>query len=112
MIKVSDRLLALANGQTKIISGHGPMSDAKGLKRYRDMLSTVRGRVAKMIEDGKQLKEVLATTPSKEFDADWANKFNLGFTKPDVFVSRVYADLKKNMKYGSATHKKHLRKFY
>jgi hypothetical protein len=36
--------------------------------------------------------------PSKEFDADWANKFNLGFTKPDVFVSRVYADLKKNMK--------------
>ncbi len=98
MIKASDRMLAMANDKTKIIPGHGPLSDAKGLKRYHDMLSTIRDRVAKMIDDGKQLKEVLAATPSKDFDAGWANKFNLGFTKPDVFVSRVYADLKMNMK--------------
>lgn len=98
VIKAADRMLAMVNDQTKIIPGHGPLSDAKGLKRYRDMLSTIRGRVAKLIDEGKELKEVLAATPSKDYDAGWANKFNLGFTKPDVFVSRVYADLKKNKK--------------
>ena len=90
MIAGADRVLALADDNTKIIPGHGPLSDKKALKRYRDMLAAIHDRIDAMIKAGKSLKEIVAAKPTAEFDAVWGK----GFMKPDLFVEIFYRDLK------------------
>ena len=55
-----DRVLALADDETRIIPGHGPLANKADLKAYRDMLAAVCQRVHKMIADGKKLDEITA----------------------------------------------------
>ena len=40
-------------------------------KVYVEMLSTIQGRVAKLLKEGKTLEEIQAARPTEEFDADW-----------------------------------------
>ncbi len=84
-------VLSRINDATKIIPGHGPVASKADLKRYRDMLATIRDRVRKAIQDGKTLDQTVAMKPTAEFDAAWGN----GFLKPDAFVALVYSGLKK-----------------
>src|SRR5574341_1193442 len=53
MVAAADRMLALANAETKIIPGHGPLSNRAELQAYRDMLATVRDRVRRAIAAGQ-----------------------------------------------------------
>jgi len=87
----ADMLLSRIDDTTKIINGHGPLASKADLKRYRDMLATIRDRVRKAIQDGKTLDQTVALKPTAEFDAAWGN----GFLKPDAFVALVYSGLKK-----------------
>jgi len=89
MIQAVDRALSLVNDDTKIIPGHGKLSNAAELRDYREMLATVRGRIKKLIKKGKSLEEVLAEKPTKDLDEKWAR----GGMKPDVFVGVVYDGL-------------------
>ena len=90
MIAAADTVLAMADGETAIIPGHGPLASRDDLAAYRNALSTIRDRVAAMIADGKALEAVQAAKPSAEFD-DTANRF--GFLTPDQFVATVYRSL-------------------
>ena len=45
MVKVADRVIAMATSGTKIIPGHGPLSNKVELKVYRDMLKAVGKRI-------------------------------------------------------------------
>ena len=56
---------------------------------YRNMLVTVRDRVAKLVAEGKTLEQVIAAHPTAEFDATWGS--------PDhpLFLPVIYAELKK-----------------
>ena len=87
-IAVSDRVLAVCNADTKIIPGHGPVTDCAALKKWRDMIATVRERVRAAIQVGKTLDEVKAAKPSAEFDATYR-----GSIQPDDFVAFVYRSL-------------------
>jgi glyoxylase-like metal-dependent hydrolase (beta-lactamase superfamily II) len=89
MIQAVDLALALANEDTRIIPGHGKLSNAAELREYREMLADVRGRIKKLIKKGKSLEEVLAEKPTKDLDEKWAR----GGMKPDVFVGVVYDGL-------------------
>src|SRR5262245_5674077 len=89
MIGAATAILALADGQTRIIPGHGPLSDRRELERYRDMLQGVRDAIAASVAAGKSLAEVQATKPTAPWDAEWGD----GFMKPDTFVQIVYTDL-------------------
>ena len=81
--------LQLANDQTKIVPGHGPLGDKAALQRVHDMLVTVRDRV-KALKDGKKsLADVVAAKPTADLDAQWGK----GFTQPDAFVTLVYNTL-------------------
>ena len=53
MIAATDIYLNLANDGTKIVPGHGPLTNKAGLATYRDMLVTARDRVAKL-DRGRQ----------------------------------------------------------
>lgn len=92
LITSADRLLELVNANTKIIPGHGPLSDRSRLQEFRDMLVTIRDRIKPMIEADKTLEEILATQPTREFNQQWGQRF----LKPDQFTRLVYTSLKSN----------------
>jgi len=90
MVTALEGVLGRIDDQTKVIPGHGPLGTKADLKRFHDMLATVRDRVRQAIRDGKTQDQVLAMKPSAEFDAVWGG----GFLKPNDFVTLVYALLK------------------
>ena len=75
VIAAADRVLALADEKTKIIPGHGPVSNKADLQVYRDMLATVTGRVKALMKAGKKVDEIRAANPSAEFDEKWGKGF-------------------------------------
>jgi glyoxylase-like metal-dependent hydrolase (beta-lactamase superfamily II) len=86
MIAGADRALALANARTKVVPGHGPLSDHIGLLKYRKVIGTIRDTVRKQKRAGRTLAQVQASKPGAEFDAAWGK----GTTPPDDFVALVY----------------------
>ena len=87
-----DRALAIANDQTKIIPGHGPLSNKAELKAYRDMLATVAERVGKLVAAGKTVEDVAAAKPTADLDEKWGK----GFIKPEQFAQMVAHNILKN----------------
>jgi cyclase len=87
-----DKVLAIAGPQTKIIPGHGPLSDRAGLQAYRDMLAAVVARIEPMVRDGRKVEEIVAAKPTADFDAQWGK----GFIAPHKFAEMVASDLLRN----------------
>jgi cyclase len=90
VIAAADKILGIVDENTKIIPGHGPLSNREGLKKYRDMLITLRDRIQSQIEEGKTLEEVIASNPTADFD-----KIKAQSVPPEMFVKIVYNDLAK-----------------
>jgi glyoxylase-like metal-dependent hydrolase (beta-lactamase superfamily II) len=89
MIAGADRALALTNARTRIVPGHGALSDHAGLLRYRRVIGTIRDRVRAQKRGGKTLAQVQSARPSAEFDAEWGK----GMMPPHDFVALVYSTL-------------------
>ena len=92
MIAAADRALAITDDTSRIIPGHGPLSNKAELKAYRDMLVKVHANVDALVKAGKTLAQVIAAKPTKDYDAKWGN----GFLKPDQFAEIVYTSAAKN----------------
>lgn len=75
MIAAMDTVLARVDADTVIIPGHGPVTDADGLRKFRTMLDTVNKRIRLLVEEGKTADEVVALKPTINFDAEWAWEF-------------------------------------
>jgi glyoxylase-like metal-dependent hydrolase (beta-lactamase superfamily II) len=86
MIKAVEGLIGITNDQSKIIPGHGALSTKKDLIDYKDMLVTVRKRVADGIQQGKTLQQIADSDPLKGYIAVF-DKY--------LFVDAVYKSLKK-----------------
>ncbi|HEY8994102.1 MAG TPA: MBL fold metallo-hydrolase [Lacunisphaera sp.] len=84
-----DKALSFCDAKTQVVPGHGPVSDRARLIFYRDMLLTLRDRIAKMRGEGKSLAEIEKANPSKEFDAEWASD-RVG---PDGVTQMIYETL-------------------
>lgn len=85
MIAAADTVLALANADTKIIPGHGPLSDVTRLRTYRRMLATTRDRVAAALGRGQTLEQIQAAGLTSEWDEEWGQ----GYTTPARFIASV-----------------------
>ena len=83
-------LLALADDNTRIIPGHGPLGDKQGMQGYLEMLETVRDRMNRLIAEGKSLEEIIELKPNADYDATLGS----GFINPDKFLQILYSDLK------------------
>jgi cyclase len=90
MVTAVGLVLGRIDDQTKVIPGHGPLGSKADLKKFHDMLATIRDRIKKAIQQGKTQDQVVASKPSADFDAVWGH----GFLKPDDFVAMTYAGLK------------------
>jgi cyclase len=78
-------LLQIADAQTRIIPGTGPIQTRADLQAQADMLNTVRGRLAAMMKQGFGAREMLASAPTHEFDAKWGD--------PALFIMSTYPGL-------------------
>ena len=88
VIAAVDRMLELADGSTKIIPGHGEVTDKAGLAAYREMLVVTSGRVRDLVKTGKTVDEVLAARPNADYDGKqaWA------FITPERYIRILYRD--------------------
>lgn len=73
VIAAADRVLALADANTKIIPGHGALAGPAELQSYRNMLATVRDRVVEMLAQRMTEDQVVAAQPTKDLDATWGS---------------------------------------
>jgi cyclase len=89
MMEAAGRLLSLADSDTKIVPGHGPLGTKAALARYRDMLSKAADRVRKLKASGKSVEDAIAAKPFADLDADWGK----GRLNGDAFVKVVYLTL-------------------
>lgn len=88
ILVAADTVLALIDDQTKVIPGHGPLSNQAELRAYRDMVAAVRDRVKALIAQGKTREQVLAEKPTAPFDGKWSGN-------ADRFVGFLYDELGK-----------------
>jgi glyoxylase-like metal-dependent hydrolase (beta-lactamase superfamily II) len=89
MIAAHDRILAMAKPDTKIMPGHGKLSNVAELRETRDMLVTVRDRVKTAIAAGKSADTLVAEKPLADLDEKWGK----GFMNSERLVRILHADL-------------------
>jgi cyclase len=88
VIAAVERMLELADDRTRIIPGHGEVTDKAGLAAYREMLVTTSGRVRELVKAGKTLDEVLAAKPNADYD----EKLAWDFITPERYLRILYRD--------------------
>jgi cyclase len=89
MIAAADNILSLADNDTKIVAGHGPLGNKADLMKSRDMLITSHDRVQKLKSEGKSALEAVAERPFADLDPVWGN----GIINGDQWVQIVYLTL-------------------
>ena len=82
-------LINLADDDTRIIPGHGPLGDKQGMQDYLEMLEAVRDRMNKLIAEGKSLEQIMELSPNADYDAAMGK----GFINPEQFLRILYSDL-------------------
>jgi cyclase len=71
VIAAADQAYAMSNAQTRIIPGHGQVTDRNRLKAWRDAVFAVRERVQREVMAGKTVEQVIAIKPSDEYAKEW-----------------------------------------
>ncbi|HYD14456.1 MAG TPA: MBL fold metallo-hydrolase [Allosphingosinicella sp.] len=86
-IAAVETALGLANEETRIIPGHGPMARRADLVRYRDMLRSLRDSVARAIRQRRTLEQIKAMR--------LVDPFGLpdGFIARDSLIETIYLSL-------------------
>ena len=87
MIAAAGRGLEMANDQTVIIPGHGPVARRADLERYRDMLLHLRNRIGQGIARGQTLVQIQAEGHANAYGRD------SDFITPAAFTEAVYRSL-------------------
>jgi len=72
MIRATNDWLKLANDNTKIVVGHGPLAKKSDVAAYNEMVKTARERIEKLVNEGKTEAEVVAAKPLADLDKTWA----------------------------------------
>jgi glyoxylase-like metal-dependent hydrolase (beta-lactamase superfamily II) len=78
-------LIRISDANTRIVPANGPVITKADLEAQRDMYATIFDRMGKLLRKGMGPEEVLASAPTKEFDAKWG--------EPTVFVDQAFKSL-------------------
>jgi cyclase len=89
IVAAADKALAIADAQTKIIPGHGPVATKADLQNYRSMVAEIITKVETGIRAGKTLDQIKAEKP-----ADGYGVATDGFITANRFVETVYGMVK------------------
>lgn len=72
VVRGTNEFLKLANDDTKVVVGHGPLAKKANVVEYNAMAKTVRERVEKLYREGKTEAEVVSANPLQDLNAAWA----------------------------------------
>jgi len=82
LVDATKKLLSIANAETRIVPGAGPLQTRADLQAQYDMLAAVKDRLVKLLKQGMGPKDMIAAKPTKDFDEKWGN--------PELFISNAY----------------------
>lgn len=88
-IAAQEKILSMADADTKIIPGHGPQGSKADLQAAHDMLVDALARVKQLVDAGKAEAEVLAENPLGSYHDDW----NWGFITTEKMTQTLYRSL-------------------
>jgi glyoxylase-like metal-dependent hydrolase (beta-lactamase superfamily II) len=80
-----ERVLSLANPETRIVPARGPVLSLADVKTQFEMYGILYERLTKLLNSGRGPAEAVAAQPAKEFAARMGN--------PDEFVRRAFESL-------------------
>ena len=83
------RLIDLAGPDTKVLPGHGDITDRAAIVAHREMVVVMRDRVAKLIAEGKTRDQVLAAKVTADYDQKVGNAAG----SADRFVGQLFDEL-------------------
>jgi cyclase len=83
------RIIEMADEDTVIIPGHGPVANRDDLQAAVDMLVDAEARVEALVLEGKTEEEVLAANPLADYHEAW----NWGFITTEIMTSTLYRSL-------------------
>ncbi len=84
------RILMMADDETIIIPGHGPLATRADLERDLDVLIDCKARVKALVDQGKSESEVHAANPLAVYHEGW----NWDFITTERMTQTLYRDLR------------------
>jgi glyoxylase-like metal-dependent hydrolase (beta-lactamase superfamily II) len=85
-----ETVLARIDDSYKVIPGHGPLSDRKGLAAFSEMLNGTWAAVEAGVKAGKTADQLKSGKVLEKWDA-WGK----GFIKTDGWIDTIYNEVKK-----------------
>lgn len=85
-------VIAMQEGGTLVIPGHGRLCDQSDVVFYREMVTIIRDRVQDMVKKGMTMEQVEAANPTMDYDPRYGHDTGPWTTK--MFVDAVYKSLK------------------
>jgi cyclase len=92
MIRGTNEWLKLANDNTKVVVGHGPLANKASIAAYNAMVKSARESIEKLVNEGKTEDEVAALKPTAELDKTWS----ADAAQSRNFVKWVYNSFKRS----------------
>ncbi len=87
-IAAADAALDMADAGTRIIPGHGSVSNEQELREWRGMLAAILEKVKALAAEGKSLEQVKAARPTRE----WDGKMTKSFVTADHPIEEAYRE--------------------
>jgi len=82
-------IVDVADADTQIIPGHGPLSTEADLEASIAMLTEAKARVQALVDQGMNLQQVQDASPLADFHDEW----NWGFITTERMVWTLYRDI-------------------
>jgi cyclase len=84
-----EKIMSIINNETKIIPGHGLLSNLDELQDYLSMLKDIRKQVQTMVNNGSNLEEIIKSDITTNYDSLYSNSF----VSSKDFLRFVYDDI-------------------
>jgi glyoxylase-like metal-dependent hydrolase (beta-lactamase superfamily II) len=88
-INAQKTMLGLANEETKIIPGHGPLANKKDLQASIAMLEDSKEIISKLVANGKSEDEIVKLNPLSAYHDKW----NWGFITTERMTRQIFKGL-------------------
>ncbi|MEX2051255.1 MAG: hypothetical protein WD944_08450, partial [Steroidobacteraceae bacterium] len=88
LIAAVDKMIELADDSTRVIPGHGKVTDRAGFVAYHEMLAVTSRRMQDLVRAGKTVDEALAMKPNADYDA----KLSWDFITAERYVRILHRD--------------------
>ena len=85
MASAARKLASLADANTRVVPGLGPVQTRADLQAHADMLTALHGRLVGLLKKGMSAADMIAARPTAEFDAKWGD--------PSLLIRNAYPGL-------------------